>query len=332
MSGSEVGMKRWAIVVVGVSLAVAAVAIGAVVDLRSDLDDVRRGTRQVELARSLSDKHAERLSGDLRDARAALEEAEKRLESARAERREAWRDLAAVSEVADARFCFNPYDARYSGFVRGPLRADVDADGFDDDVYAVGRPTLLGDDCRYLLVVDAGHTVYRTAVTGRRLWLGDDPGSTFQLYLGPRAAADLDSDGGAEVVLKISQGAAVEAAVAYTLVDGTLERVRFPDEPTDTFSYYGSLCCGGAFDCVDGLVVSSGYGRRGDERGYVVTRKLYRLEGATLVPVRTERHRPKGGGYGGFEEFRGPPLSGCDGYMEMKPPVPTPASSDAVAD
>lgn len=324
-------MKRWAIVLASASLVVAAVGVGAVVDLRSDLDDARRRTRHIELAKTVSDRDAERLAADLRRTRTALEEAEKRLERARAERREAWRELAAVSEVADARFCFNPYDARFSGFVRGPLRADVDGDGSEDRVYTVGRPTLLGDDCRYLVVVDTGDAIYRAAVTGRRLSLGDDPGSAFQLFLGPRAAADLDSDGGAEIVLQVSQGASVEAAVVYTLVDGGLERVRIADEPTDVVSYWGSLCCGGAFDCVAGLVVSSGYGRQGDGSGYVVTRELYRLDGSTLVPVRTERHRPRGDGFGGFDEFRGRPLSGCDGYARMKPAFPA-SGSDPLAE
>ena len=235
-----------------------------------------------------------------------------------------------VSEVADERFCFSPYDGRFSGFVRGPLRADVDGDGALDRTFTVGRPTLLGDDCRYLVVVDAGHTVYKDVVTGRRLWMGPDPGSAFQLYLGPRRAADLDGDGAAEVLLGVSQGASVEAGIFYTVVGGSLERVRVDREPTDAVAYYGSLCCGGAIDCVDGYVALSGYGRTDRGDGYVVTRELYRLGGSTLAHVATERRRTKTHVPKGLGELHGRPLPGCEGFVEMKPPFPAAAGSPPV--
>ena len=323
-------MKRWAIAAVALAVAVAGGAAWVVADLRSDLEDARDDTRLLGFAKAASDEDGARLRRELRRVRNQVQVLERHLREARSQLRDAYDPLEVVEDVADERFCFTPYDGRFSGFVRGPLRADVDGDGAADRVFTVGRPTLLGRACRYFLVAETGTGRYSTRITGGRLWMGSDPGQTFQLYLGPVAAARIDDSGGSEILLQVSQGASSHFGVLYTLTGGGLQRVRVEDEPVDTLHYLGSLCCGGAMDCVGPHFVMSGYGRRGNERGYVVHRTLYRLQGSTLVVVRKERHRPRGLGYGGFDEFDGIPLSGCASYTTMKPPFPSATSSPPV--
>ncbi|HEX2295588.1 MAG TPA: hypothetical protein VHN37_09805 [Actinomycetota bacterium] len=316
--------RRWVAGLVAVVLAIGGAAAWLVADLRRDLDAARQETKLVGLAKSVSDEDAATLRRDLRRTQQRLDAAEARLRRARADLRLARRPEALAERIADRRFCFNPYDARFSGWVRGPLVADVDGDGSNDRVFTVGRPTLLGRSCRYFVAVETRHGVYSTRITGERLWL--DAPSNFQLYLAPVAGADVDSDGATEVLVKVSQGASTEAAVLYAWTDGALERVRRGDEETDVLTFSGSLCCGGAFDCVGGYLVEGGYGRVGDGPKYAVTRKTYHLTGADLVLVRTDRHRIRHDRLGRFEEFRGRDLRGCDGYV--KGPQPELASSE----
>lgn len=323
-------MRRW-VAGLGTIVVLAGVAGGWVLaGLRADLDRARRQARLVDLARAESDEDAQRLRRDLRRTQQRLDATERRLRAARSDLRDAYRPMDVVADVADERFCFTPYDGRFSGFVRGPLKADVDGDGSADRVYTVGRPTLLGDGCRYFVVADAGHTVYRARVTGHRLTHGYDAASAFQLYLGPRSAADLDGDGDAEILVGVAQGASVQAGAFFTVTDGELRRVHVENQPSDAVSYLGSLCCGGALDCVAGYVALSGYGRTGDQTGYVVTRDLYRLEGATLVHQTTERHRTEASIPRQFAEFRGRPLSGCARFTMMRPPFPSATGSPPV--
>ena len=303
-------MKRWAILLVTVFVTVGGASGWAVMDLRSELDDAREKTRLVGLAKAVADQDAERVRADLRRTRAALEEAEKRLEWAREARREAWRELDIVAEVTDEKFCFNPYDARFSGWVRGPLVADVDGDGAEDRVFTVGRPTLLGRSCRYLVVAETGSGTYAARITGKPLSLHP---TSFQLYLAPVAAAQLDDRPGAELLVHVSQGASAHFATLYGLVDGSLVRLQVRGEPSDLISYLGSVSHGSVLNCLDGQLVASSAGRSGPR--FVVARSFYELEGATLTRVRKERHLRQFGQWDDFDEFGGHPLSRCEGYV-----------------
>lgn len=306
-------MKRWAVAAVVLGVTAATGAGWFVADLRDDLEAARERAQQIDLAKAASDREAERHAKTLRTVRGQLRETRARLERKIAQLREIGHAGDFVSHVADEKFCFNPYDARFSGWVRGPLVADVDGDGAEDRVYTVGRPTLLGRSCRYFVVAETGGGTYAARITEHRLSF-DGP-SSFQLYLAPVAAAQIDGAGGSEIVVHVTQGASARFAVLYTLTGGKLSRVRVDDEPWDELTYLGSLCCGGAFDCTDGYLVASGYGRPGNGPRYAVTRDVYRLAGATLQHVRTERHRVRWDELERFGEFGGRALDRCDDFV-----------------
>lgn len=308
-------MKRWVVAALATAAAVSGGAVWVAAGLRNELEDARESTRLVDLAKAASDQEADHYAKELRRTQQKLEAAHRNLQRARAELRLLARPDRLVERVADQKFCFIPYDARFRGWVRGPLVADVDGDGSEDRVYTVGRPTLLGRSCRYYLVAETGSGTYSTRVGGRRLWLGPQPGEHFQLFLAPTAAAQVNGTGGSEVLVHLSQGASTRFATLYTLTGGAFTRMRAGGYHHDSFSWLGSVTHGGAFDCVDGFFVDSGWGMVGNGPRFAITRRIYRPSGAALVPVRTERHRVRWDAFERFGEIGGRVLAQCDDYV-----------------
>lgn len=315
-------MKRWVAGIGTIAVLAAGAGAWAVGGLRADLDRARREARLVDLAKAESDQVAERYAAELRRTKRRLATANARVDRLLRDRRDALRAGSLVDHIADQKFCFIPYDARFRGWVRGPLVADVDGDGSDDRVYTVGRPTLLGRSCRYFLVAETGSGTYSARVGGRRLWYG---AGDFQLFLAPIAAAQVDGVGGAEILVHLSQGASTRAATLYSLTGGTLTRMRAEGARHDAFSWLGSVTHGGAFDCVAGHFVVSGWGMAGNGPRFSITRRMYRPSGATLVHVRTERHRVPWKAFDRFGEIGGRVLARCDDYVSA-PEFPLAAS------
>ncbi len=315
-------MKRWVTGVLVLAVGAAGIATWLVADLRAELRGARDQTRLVANAKGEVDRKAERLSTALRRTQERLGAAQELLDRTRSRLRLALHPQDLVDRVADEKFCFNPYDARFRGWVRGPLVADVDGDGSDDRVYTVGRPTLLGRSCRYFLVAETGSGRYSTRVAGRRLWTGPEE---FQLFLAPIAAAQVNGTGGAEILVHLSQGASTRFGALYTLTGEGLTRMRAEGAGHDAFSWLGSVTHGGAFDCTDGYFVDSGWGMAGNGPRFAITRRIYRPAGATLVHVATEHHRLAWDELERFGEVGGRVLARCDGYVDA-PDFPLAAS------
>lgn len=302
-------MNRWAAGSLVVLLGVA--AIGGVwrgYDLAAQLDEARERLRQLEEEKQAESEAAASLSDQ-------LQRKDKRLARQFEDVKSARRSLRDAQRVADNNFCFNDVVGLEPGFVRGPLRADVDGDGSADRVYALGRRFPLRETCRYFLVVKTDSAMYRAQIRASELGL-----DRFSLptYFIPQSAAQLDARPGLELLIGVHSGAAVAFGALYTMSDSRLVRLDISDENIDTFGYEGSLCCGGALNCVDDALVYSGYGRTNNGRGYVVTRRFYEVSESSLILTREESQRVGDGDLDQFKEFGGRALSHCPDYVETK--------------
>lgn len=173
--------------------------------------------------------------------------------------------------------CFGRRGARR---FRGPSRrADVSGDGISDVVALIGIPR--GDEpCVYELRVGVGGGTWH--IKRYRTPGGNDhifPALLFH---------DLDGDGGQEVFVQTGQGAYATYGKMFTLATGELQRVR--GMGGDQWIYGASAGNGSRFECPSpGTVVRTSWSYAPVGRGHEVTRRMYRVSGATATLVERER-------------------------------------------
>jgi hypothetical protein len=161
---------------------------------------------------------------------------------------------------------------------------DLDGDGGADTVLVYSREEECGAADRVAVFLSDG--VVRTgpisseidAKTGRAC-----PGGCVVF-----AVSDLNADGRAEVFLELQRGAAVIHLGAYGLGPRGLARLELVGRERRgpaSFSYAGSVCCGGHVSCRGrDQVVASGYGAT-IFGGVWVGETVYRFDGRRFVQI-----------------------------------------------
>jgi hypothetical protein len=170
---------------------------------------------------------------------------------------------------------------------------DLDGDGSVDTVLAYSDERKCGEPDQVAVFLADGDTLRGPIEseidekTGRTC-----PGGCFVF-----AVSDLNADGRAEVVLELQRGAAVIQLGVYGLGQRGLARLpligRERHGPA-TFSYAGSVCCGGHVSCRGrDRVVASGYGAT--ILGSVwVGETVYRFDGRRFVEISSHAEQRAG--------------------------------------
>ena len=206
--------------------------------------------------------------------------------------------------------------ARGEGRSEGALSGDVDGDGDDDDIYIATDPDGVAG-CRSFLVVDAGRTVYTTAV--------DPSGAPRSLSIPTlNSLADLDGESGTEIIVNVEMGASTQFVGAFGSAEGRLVRFEMNDkgpgpfagEQGDLFAYGGSVGHLEAVDCAEEghVVVSVALPKGSSANAYEVERRFFSVEDAELFLDKslTEKHTVQGLKIDDFPEFASSPFGSCD--------------------
>jgi hypothetical protein len=179
------------------------------------------------------------------------------------------------------------------------LRGDIDGDGIDDLARLVGT-TAGGRGCSYTLEVATQSGPATTEI---------DVDSWGGKQMTPLLLAQIDASPGLEIVVEIGRGASSESAQIFSMSEQSLHPLTFSDEPDPNFTFSGSVCCGGAIDCLpgqSGQIVLSSYGYNKSADGYVVTRRFYQVQGSAFELMDSQTYR------GGFKLDRFPEFRGSD--------------------
>jgi len=164
---------------------------------------------------------------------------------------------------------------------------DLDGDGKVDTVLAYSDERTCGDADQVAVFLARGATLggpiesELDAKTGRTC-----PGGCVVF-----AVSDLNADGRAEVVLELQRGAAVIQVGVYGLGPRGLARLQLVGRERRgpaTFSYEGSICCGGHVSCRGrDRVVASGYGAT-MLGSFWVGERVYRFDGRRFVEISSQ--------------------------------------------
>ena len=202
--------------------------------------------------------------------------------------------------------------ARRSG---GRYRMDVDGDRFPEDVFIASDPVgTLG--CQAFIVVEIQDVFYSEPIWEN----GADGGLPAPSIHG---FADIDGDGGVEILVDEAGGASTQFVGAFVFRAGDLSRVTVPGgissspELEGLFAYGGSVGHLEAVDCApDGTIVVSsavpGSSQEDLENGiYSVERTFYLLRGAELRKQGATREQVPAESLNEFPEYSAGPFGSC---------------------
>jgi hypothetical protein len=202
----------------------------------------------------------------------------------------------------------------------GPqLRGDVDGDG-RPEVLAVRYRPKAPVPCGFLLTARS-----RSVVSSVRLHLsaskfgsaadavryGDAPSA--------RSLAAIDRRPGAEVLVRLWQGASSQGGSVFTLHDGRLRRMTIEGRWDNEFSWWGSVTHNANVDCLgrpgSGLVATRSGGVDVDGRHLVESRGVYVVRGTRFHRVRTRTNNRLSPGQPWWTDIPdvglGPPFRSC---------------------
>ena len=170
---------------------------------------------------------------------------------------------------------------------------DLDGDGSVDTVLVYSDERTCGEPDRVAVFLARGEMLRGPieseidAKTGRTC-----PGGCVVF-----AVSDLNADGRAEVVLELQRGAAVIQLGIYGLGPRGLTRLQLVGRERRgpaTFSYAGSICCGGHVSCRGrDRVVDSGYGAT-ILGSFWVGETVYRFDGRRFVEISSHAEQRAG--------------------------------------
>jgi hypothetical protein len=187
----------------------------------------------------------------------------------------------------------------------GSLHGDVDGDGVADEIRLVVDPKA-DPKCQAWVTVSSSGGELATAIDEEDLLLDLGMPALERLVA-------LDNRAGDEVLIRLRAGASTEFFTLYTVVDGTLQRVRiFRDgkgvPAPFTLASGGSVGHLDAADCARDLVVVSSAVLEGDR--YRVTRSFF-TPGPVLLGESTQRKMVRPNKLAEFPEFASTPLGSC---------------------
>jgi hypothetical protein len=187
----------------------------------------------------------------------------------------------------------------------GSLHGDVDGDGVADEIRLVVDPKA-DPKCQAWVTVSSSGGELATAIDEEDLLLDLGMPTLERLVA-------LDNRAGDDVLIRLRAGASTEFFTLYTVVDGTLRRVRiFRDgkgvPAPFTLASGGSVGHLDAADCARDLVVVSSAVLEGDR--YRVTRSFF-TPGPVLLGESTQRKMVRPNKLAEFPEFASTPLGSC---------------------
>jgi hypothetical protein len=197
------------------------------------------------------------------------------------------------------------------------LTGDIDGDGSDDVVYLA--QTRSGDrGCMAFVVAET-----EQGTVSEPVWKIGREGGLPQPRL--NSLAQIDGDGGLEILVDEIAGASTQFVGAFTFIDGELERIE-PADPAagiwagasdGVFPYGGSVGHVEAVDCADDGEIVVSVALPGDtpskvDRGiYSVTRRFFAFEGAELIESDTQEEEVEFDFGKTYPEFGSSPFGSC---------------------